>query len=585
MNQIATFFAKITGDNSGLVKAIDQSKRKLNELKGSTENIAKMQTNYWKGVNAEFSKYSIIAAGAVGAIGAVGAAAYKMAVGFSEYALEVDNFSRMIGISAEESSRLIQVAGDVQLSSESMQTALKYAVSHGVDVSIDGLKRLSDEYIAIKDPLERTQYAMTMFGQSAGPEMSKLLELGGTGIEQYSQKVKNVITQEDIDKAKKFKEAQDNINDSMLQLKNTVAIALTPAVTGLLTTLNLFIESVFDRGALDKRFADLTIATYDAATSADQYAESLRNSSWEEYGGIVLATNEQLREQYDSLSKLDEILKKYNITLYDAIGMSKDQLDTIIRTKEQGWAMEEMYRNAYGAVTNWVDANGDGITTIDEAKDAIDRMQGSYEGLATSIEESNTAYSKVTGYFRELTNQMIFQAAAAGLDKDAMLALAVQMGLLNQETYDAMTEVEQLNQTFTDGLISLPTYLYTLETIKNTIDLLSGKDVYVNIYTTEFFRRINGTWGPGQPTGASVQSGFYKTEEEKQKQPYASGGSFQIPSSYGYEGFRMGDLATASGGETVTVTPAGQSPTAELSQRSIIELRQALKDAVLEAKG
>ena len=39
---------------------------------------------------------------------------------------------------------------------------------------------------------------------------------------------------------------------------------------------------------------------------------------------------------------------------------------------------------------------------------------------------------------------------------------------------------------------------------------------------------------------------------------FASGGSFVVPSRYGYEGFGMGGIATASGGEHVTITPKGQ---------------------------
>jgi hypothetical protein len=40
--------------------------------------------------------------------------------------------------------------------------------------------------------------------------------------------------------------------------------------------------------------------------------------------------------------------------------------------------------------------------------------------------------------------------------------------------------------------------------------------------------------------------------------PYANGGSFVVPASYGYEGFNMGGIATASSGETITATPQGQ---------------------------
>ncbi len=39
----------------------------------------------------------------------------------------------------------------------------------------------------------------------------------------------------------------------------------------------------------------------------------------------------------------------------------------------------------------------------------------------------------------------------------------------------------------------------------------------------------------------------------------ALGGEFMIPMGYGYEGFGLGGIATASGGETVTVTPKGQA--------------------------
>ena len=44
-----------------------------------------------------------------------------------------------------------------------------------------------------------------------------------------------------------------------------------------------------------------------------------------------------------------------------------------------------------------------------------------------------------------------------------------------------------------------------------------------------------------------------------EREKLANGGSFIVPSRYGYEGFNMGGVATASAGERVTVTPRGQS--------------------------
>jgi hypothetical protein len=40
---------------------------------------------------------------------------------------------------------------------------------------------------------------------------------------------------------------------------------------------------------------------------------------------------------------------------------------------------------------------------------------------------------------------------------------------------------------------------------------------------------------------------------------HALGGEFMIPMQYGNEGFNMGNMATASGGEKVTITPKGQA--------------------------
>ena len=40
---------------------------------------------------------------------------------------------------------------------------------------------------------------------------------------------------------------------------------------------------------------------------------------------------------------------------------------------------------------------------------------------------------------------------------------------------------------------------------------------------------------------------------------FASGGQFTIPMGFGYEGFNLGGMATASGGETVTITPKNVS--------------------------
>lgn len=78
---------------------------------------------------------------------------------------------------------------------------------------------------------------------------------------------------------------------------------------------------------------------------------------------------------------------------------------------------------------------------------------------------------------------------------------------------------------------------------------------------------------------------------------HASGGSFLIPDSYGHEGFKLGNYDTASGGERITITPAGQSPDTrevvsigtinigDTSQYSRHDIEDMIKGAIMEVVG
>jgi hypothetical protein len=61
--------------------------------------------------------------------------------------------------------------------------------------------------------------------------------------------------------------------------------------------------------------------------------------------------------------------------------------------------------------------------------------------------------------------------------------------------------------------------------------------------------RASGGYSGGGPIGSENKA---PTKHEN-----ASGGDFLIPTSYGNEGFRLGNGDTASGGERITITPKG----------------------------
>jgi len=100
---------------------------------------------------------------------------------FIEYAAQVRDMSRATGESAEQSSRMIQMADDVGIAYDQLKTSLQMAARQGIDVSVESLKALSEEYLTLAPGTERMQFLLERFGRS-GADMGRLMEMGAAGI-------------------------------------------------------------------------------------------------------------------------------------------------------------------------------------------------------------------------------------------------------------------------------------------------------------------------------------------------------------------------------------------------------------------
>jgi len=171
---------------------------------------------------------------------------YKKAINSTlEYTKQVRDLSRAIGGTPEDISKLIQAADDAQISAGQLESALVMGVRNGIDVSIDGLMRLADEYNAIQDPLERTKFLTDTFGRS-GADMGALMEMGAAGIEAAgieAEKYGRILTESAIQQSENFRIAQDNLNDSTAKLKDTMALELMPALTDVLGIVTPVIDA------------------------------------------------------------------------------------------------------------------------------------------------------------------------------------------------------------------------------------------------------------------------------------------------------------------------------------------------------
>ena len=157
----------------------------------------------------------------------------------STYISSVSNMSRVLGLSTEETSKLMEATQDLFIDQDKLRVALLAATRKGIDVSIEGLKKLSTQYLELEPGLKRTQFLLQTFGRS-GADMGKLMELGASGIEKAVSAVQGglVITKEAAAANKQYKNSVEELDDAWKALKITIGTWALPNLSDFLTMVN-----------------------------------------------------------------------------------------------------------------------------------------------------------------------------------------------------------------------------------------------------------------------------------------------------------------------------------------------------------
>jgi len=160
-----------------------------------------------------------------------------------EYADKVENLARVGGLSFEDASRLIQVAEGMGVSYKDLVTGLGNATKKGVDVSIENILLLADEYNKLNDPvtgpIDRARWLTDNFG-AAGDELAPIFEAGRTRIVAAMDDVNEalVLDKESIQSVNDYELALKDLNDSFDGLKMKVGLEVIPTLLGFLDVLN-----------------------------------------------------------------------------------------------------------------------------------------------------------------------------------------------------------------------------------------------------------------------------------------------------------------------------------------------------------
>ena len=140
-----------------IISAVDEASKKIDAVGKSIFHVSNLSEQ-----STKFLKNNAGALAELGAMGVLAGIAINKVTEFTKsslnetvlYAEQVRDLARALGTSSEEASTLIQVADDLKIPIGSLEIAFRNAIQEGVNPSIDGLKGLSLEYQAIKDPVK-----------------------------------------------------------------------------------------------------------------------------------------------------------------------------------------------------------------------------------------------------------------------------------------------------------------------------------------------------------------------------------------------------------------------------------------------
>jgi hypothetical protein len=461
---------------------------------------------------------------------------------FADYAIEVGQAARTLGSTTEEASRLIQVADDVGISFDALKTSMKLAQKDGFEPNIEGLARMSDEYLKLAPGVERTQYLLDRFGKS-GDEMAKIMEKGGKSIREMSAAIDDnlIVTEEGFKQAEQYRVAVDELNDAWDGFTMQIGQKTVPVMTDLLTASKKNIDAGWDwKDALDgiplvnlyHRIHDLRQA-HDENTAALAEAEQVAGEAtgaFEDEAEMTKRLAEEQKAAEQAIKAMTEANRNELSVLENITGIIETYKDKQADLKKEH---DELTAKKAQLIKYGWWAESDAVLDVN-----------------AKLAENAQKQQENADQFQDATNRRILSRAEELLsidgltneEKNGLIERGLAMGVYTQEAAARMREEESAAQSLASSLNSIPN-------VERTVTITTN---HVNTYTS----------GPNYNPYAS-QSG--------PATPHASGGVFEIPSSYGNEGFRMGGSDTASGREKLAIAQEGQNFFGRKEARMIAE--------------
>lgn len=437
-----------------VMQAKNETKKALNEMEKDTRKVAgslekdlskgagsatKRIGELGKGLNStvqQMTGFNLAQLSAAGAAALVARQVGESIRFFASYAEEVRELSAATGMSNEESSRMIQLFDDANVSTEALTMAARQMVRQGIAPNIDNIAKLADEYNALEDPLEKSKLLMDNFGRS-GLEMGKLLEMGSDAIREAGKSAElfgQVLDDEAIAAAEEYRLALDNLSDASEGLKISLGKELVPMLADVANEVNRVVEEHLMATQVTE---ELDKAVQRGVISQQQMDEMWRRlvQSGGDYNviagemmGIEAAMRDDRRESIGLLQAQKTAQEGLTGATEDATGVYNEAIGALREqnlTEAQRLSIETQLKLLSGELTQ-----------------ADIRRSQTVQQLSNQYAQGNLTMEQYLG---------ALQSLGAGLDSDAAKALALARSIDKIKSKSVTVTVNYRNTYATEG--------------------------------------------------------------------------------------------------------------------------------------
>jgi hypothetical protein len=393
---------------------------------------------------------------------------YDETVGVTiEYADEVRALNLLIGGTPEEASKLIQAADDVFISFDTLKRGMQIAIKNGLEPTIAGMGELSDQYLAIEDPISRTKFLLDTFGRS-GADMGELMKLGSEGIKQLgedAEKTGLVLSGKTVDASRKYKEELDRLNDSFEGMKVALGTGLIPVLTEYVEVFGNFAEYInkINPDTVENLFRILLALPTMGILSGGAFKSAADSADL-----LVVATEEVVVATEEVVTAAEEAALAYQEALDSALGFS-DNFKDIVGFAEEYTSIQQQIKDKQQEI---IDLGADGLISAEDAekiaglRGEIDLLKGSITGMANQM----------------VLDMLMVTISIDGVttaEAEAYFNLAAELGVVSQTGADAAVlaysnAVAQV-KSIISGIPTSKTFTLNFQTAGADVwDLISG---------------------------------------------------------------------------------------------------------------